>query len=225
MTDDLVDLLPPLSRGLGYTDATPIPKGPRYARTSAMGRWHRIRSGVRFERWGHTAWALWCGQHVSQGGRGGDCLTTSEPFDGAPVCGTCEGRAFGALQEAPPEGSRELVFSPRRLTPPAKCPGARSGLWESVPGGLNVAVCLACGVIAAVRASGGPYNPRTGLVTHAPGPGLVPGCPFHAWDNLARLETSDGPVARCGCGQDTTWPGVVRDARDAANPESPERET
>lgn len=206
---DLVDLLPPLTRGLGRTEAEPMRQGPRYVRTSAMGRWHRVRSGVRFERWGHTAWSLWCGQHVSQGGRGGDCLAAAEPFDGAPVCGTCEGRAIGAGQVQAPEGMAELVFAPRRMVPPARCPGSRSDrLWDPAPGGVNVGLCLACGALAAVRASGGAYNPRTGLVSHAPGPGLVPGCAFHAWDNLERLETPDGPVARCCCGQDAIWPGV-----------------
>lgn len=203
---ELVELLPPLTGSFGRIEALPLRLGPRFVRTVDMGRWHRVRSGIRFERWGHTSWTLWCGQHATQGGRRGDCLSASEPFDGAPVCGTCEGRAIGAGQIPRPGGMDELVFSPRRLDPPPRCPGSRAErLWEPIPDGLNVGRCLACGLIAAVRASGGPYNTRVGLVVHAPGPGLVPGCPFHGWANLARRGSPDGPVARCGCNEEASW--------------------
>jgi hypothetical protein len=207
--DETVELMPPLTRGLGRTDGIPLQRGPRYLRTREMGRWHRVRSGVHYERWGHTAWHLWCGQSAHQNGRRGvDCLTAAEPVDGAPVCGTCQGRAVGAGQEPAVGGMPDLVFSPRRLTSPTQCPGSRSeALWEPIPDGVNVGRCLACGVIATVRVSGGAYNPRVGLVVHRPGPGLVPGCAFHAWSNLARHETPDGPVARCGCGQAEAWAG------------------
>lgn len=199
---ELVALLPPLTRGCGRIDGTPLGRGPRYVRTPGMGRWHRVRSGTRYERWGHTAWHLWCGYHVSTGGRARDCLAAAEPHDGAPVCGTCEGRALGAGQEPAPDGLPDLVFAPRRLDPPRRCPGSRrEQMWVPVPGGLDVGRCLACGVLAPIRASGGPYDSRVGLITHAPGPGLVPGCAFHAWDNLGRRDALDGPVAACGCGQ------------------------
>jgi hypothetical protein len=199
--DELVELLPPMTRGCGRIDGVALERGPRYVRTRDMGRWHRVRSGVRYERWGHTSWSLWCGQHASQGGKRGDCLAAGAPLDGAPVCGTCEGRALGAGQEVTPDGMPELVFSPRRLDPPPRCPGSRDErLWVPIPGGLDVGRCLACGLIAAVRASGGPYNPRVGLVVHVPGPGLIPGCPFHGWANVGRHESPDGPVAVCACG-------------------------
>jgi hypothetical protein len=176
-----VQLEPPLTRSspwphTGHPPDEALPAAPRYMRHETMSRWHRPRSGVRR-------------------GRTGLAAITHQPQRGELVCGTCEGRAIGAGQDAwPVRDGPSLVFEPRRLTPPARCPGSRrERLAERA--GLNVLRCLACGELAPGRVSGGPWNSMYGPVNHPPGPGLVPGCLFHAWDQLI---VHDGK-AICAC--------------------------
>jgi hypothetical protein len=156
-----------------------------------MSRWHRPRSGTRREVRG-VLYHLWCGQLVSEAT---GFIAANVAADGELVCGTCEGRSIGAGQDSWPDGSKSLIFSPERLTPPKRCPGSRT-TW-CVELAWNVGRCLACGVVAPLRSSGGPYNPRWGLTNHPPGPELVPGCPFHAW---RELDLTDGRVT-CRCGR------------------------
>ncbi|NRQ40690.1 hypothetical protein HII36_54105 [Nonomuraea sp. NN258] len=193
MADQLpaeVALEPPLTRR-GLSHGQPLTTGPRYIRTAAMSRWHRPRDGVRLDH--GAVYGLWCGQtaHEHRG-----LLTADQVPDGLPTCGTCEGRAAGAGQDSW-TGVGSVVFSPRRLTPPARCPGSRTTWCEEL--GNNVARCLACGAYASLRASGGGYDPRWGLVNHPPGPGLVAGCPFHAWHEMT---LTNGRV-QCRCGHTT----------------------
>lgn len=94
----------------------------------ATGRVHRVRSArIYFHRdcpeiYGgrteHIGVHLWCGQQALPGGRS-RALLLHEPPDGAALCGTCEGRAVGAGQQAaawftPPD--RPLIFTPRTGT-------------------------------------------------------------------------------------------------------------
>lgn len=191
-----VDLLPPLRGGsLGWNVQrerdVPLTKGPRFARTRGMGRWHRLRSGYVLGGRDTEVWSFWCGQASwSDRAAGVDVIP-----DGLPVCGTCEGRAEGA-----DESVTSLLFEPDRLTPPRVCPGSGdtgyhldTRLWVEVAG--RVGRCLVCQQLTPTRFGGGPYNPWEGLQQHAPGAGLVAGCPFHAWKELVR----DGDRVICRC--------------------------
>lgn len=185
-----VVLEPPLTRSTTLL-GEPIVTGPRYVRTGGMSRWHRPRTGVR-----HThgiVYGVWCGQAVHEA-RG--ILTCDKVPAGMAVCGTCEGRAIGAGQDTWP-GRDDLVFSPRRLTPPKRCPGSRTTWCEEL--GNNVGRCLACGAYAPLRASGSYYDPRWGLTNHEPGDALVPGCLFHAW----REMTLTAGRVQCRCAHTT----------------------
>ncbi len=169
-----------------------IATAPRYMRSGymrhgALGRWHRPRSGVRLGLTGSIVYHTWCGQTMFAE----RTLTADQPGPDERVCGTCEGRAVGAGQDTwPVEGGPALLFEPRRLTPPARCPGSRSEqLYRRV--GQDVLLCLACGDLVVGRGHGYRYGPRN----HPPGQGLVPGCEFHAWDYLVPLEGS----AACAC--------------------------
>lgn len=188
-----VDLLPPVSSSpFSIPGRRPATTAPRYVRTAGMSRWHRVRSGVHYET--RTAWHLWCGQQTTTA----DAVGRDEPpVDGLPVCGSCEGRALGAGQDDNP-GPVDLVFEPRWLTPPSLCPGARYGLFEDLRN--RVGRCLACGEMYPLRAAGGPYNPRTAITRHKPGPGLVAPCPFHAWNHMALVDgqAGCGPCSRDG---------------------------
>lgn len=186
-----IALLPPLTMSgpWGHQHLRALTEGPAYLRSRDSHRWHRTRSGTLFVDDGRISWHTWCGQNVYSG----RCLTAERPDGLIPVCGTCEGRALGHDPQRP-----DLVFLPRLLTPPAKCPGSgRSQLFGQVA--ETVGRCLVCGQYAAIRAMGGPYDGYVGLTSHAPGAGLVEGCPFHAWRCLRRMP--DGSVA-CGCTAD-----------------------
>lgn len=201
-----VPLEPPLTRGgaYGYQDKVALTEGPRYARTSRMGRWHRIRSGTRHGALrdgrkvlvpAREVWHLWCGQTATSLRA---ILCDVLPDDGAPVCGTCEGRALGAGHDpgAVTVEGRTLRFDPLRLTPPTRCPGSHDyRLMQDI--NHRVGRCLVCQELMPIRNLGSPYNPTVGLTNHPPGPGLVPGCPFHAWREL--IPTDDGSRARCAC--------------------------
>ncbi|MGC9540221.1 hypothetical protein [Streptomyces sp. UG1] len=187
-----VGLLPPVTTSCGRIDAEPLTEGPRFVRTRAMTRWHRPRSGRRYVRTGRTVYDLWCG-----GGYVDDtAFQRDEPLAGEPVCGTCDGRAVGAGQEPDGPSDRELLFSPRWIDPPKNCPGSRSTLFAEMAGG-RVGRCLVCGDHQPLRAMGGPYDPRYGIVQHPTGAALVAPCPFHRWRYLTVV---DGCVA-CGCGR------------------------
>lgn len=194
----MIALEPPLTRsgaiGWSHIDwGQPLAVGPRYVRTSGMSRWHRPRSGTRRQN-GHTSYHLWCGQLVSTGSLKAPGVLTADTIDDElPVCGTCEGRACGAGQDDWP-GDGELLFSPRRLTPPKHCPGSRrEGFFAQI--GTTAGRCLVCGAIESLRGMGGPYNPKWAMVQHPPAEGLVPGCPFHAWTSIT---VRDGAVV-CHC--------------------------
>lgn len=173
---------------------TVLRTGPRWLR--GRTRWHRVRSGTVH---GHGAcWLMWCGQTRFE--RDKPDRTDDLPADGAPLCGTCEGRAAGAGHPSPIElpDDAELLFRPARLTPPRWCPGGgpygpARHLGEVV--GHRVVRCGACGdLVAEINAYG--WNPRFGQPRrHEPGPGLVPGCELHAWRYLVR--TTEGVACQC----------------------------
>lgn len=169
--------------------------GPRWLRGAT--RWHRVRSGVQYPHFDHPSYQAWCGQALTGGGRP---AVVDVPTDGMPLCGTCEGRAAGAGHTSPvtlPDDV-DLLFRPNRLTPPRWCPGggpygAARHLGEKV--GHRVIRCGACGeLVAEINAYG--WNARDGVPRrHEPGPGLVPGCPLHAWRHLVR--TVEGVACEC----------------------------
>jgi hypothetical protein len=127
----------------------------------------------------HTSFLAWCGQTLSSN----SCRTLDVPDDGAPVCGTCEGRAEGHNPQRP-----ELLFTPSTLATPRFCPNRT--LFADA--GSNVGRCLACGELAPVKVYG--WNGRPKLQVHVP-LDLVEGCSFHAWRYL--VEAGDSAVCRC----------------------------
>ena len=165
-----------------------------------MGRWHRIRSGVlRLSEWDgelFESYTLWCGQHAgTKRSKAGTPIFTDDVPVGEPSCGTCEGRAIGADPERP-----DWLFQPERLAAPARCPGSSTVLVVEDQGHWRHATCLVCGDIVRMRGRGGPYASRWDAENHPPGPGLIAGCPFHAWRELTLARTEDGdPVAACRC--------------------------
>lgn len=191
----MIALLPPATQSTVTLDVEALTEGPRFVRTHGMTRWHRPRSGVRFPDRQRTVYGVWCGYSVGGSDRAGAFLAVDEPPAGEPVCATCEGRAAGAGQDDSPTG-RPLIFNPRWITPPTTCPGSRSSLFETLPGG-RAGRCLACGDVQPIRAMGGPYNPRAAIVQHPTGAALVPPCPFHRWK---QLTARDGQVL-CACGR------------------------
>jgi hypothetical protein len=190
-----VALLPPVTSAPAkfLIGAEPLTEGPRFVRTQAMTRWHRPRSGVQYGD-GRLVYQLWCVGHV----QGDTFLSCDDLPAGDLVCGLCDGKAVGAGQDTGPEG-RQLVFSPRHITPPKNCPGSRTALFAELPGG-RAGRCLACSDVHPLRAMGGPYDPRYAIVQHPPGAALVTPCPFHRW---RQLVARDGR-ARCSCGRETT---------------------
>lgn len=186
-----VNLFPPVTSHPGHVDGEPLTEGPRFVRTGAMTRWHRVRSGIRYTT-GRTVYNLWCNGYVA-----GDFLARDEPLPGEPVCGMCDGKAVGSGQETDGPPGRDLLFQPRHIKPPRNCPASRRGLFEELPGG-RVGKCLACGDLQPLRAMGGPYNGHYSIVQHPPGSALVPPCAFHRWSQLTAV---DGHV-RCACGRD-----------------------
>ena len=197
-----VALLPPVtSAPVDHHDgAEALTVGPRFVRTRGMSRWHRPRDGVRYTP-DRTVYGLWCGYSVGGSSKAGTYITADEPGPGEKVCATCEGRAAGAGQDASPTG-RPLLFTPRHIEPPKNCPGSRSSvLFAELPGG-RAGLCLACRDVQPLRAMGGAFNPRYGIVQHPPGPGLVPPCPFHRW----RALTARDGRAICACGRTTPHP-------------------
>ena len=188
-----VALFMPVSQGPGAgCGQEPLLEGPRFVRTRAMSRWHRVRSGVRHIGQDRISYHLWCGNgYVS-----GDFLARDEPLPGETVCGPCDGRAVGAGQELDGPAGRELTFTPRYSRPPKNCPGSRKALFVELPGG-RVGSCLVCGDMQPLRSMGGPYNGRFGIVRHNPGAALVTGCPFHAWQYIG---LRDGQLVCQPCG-------------------------
>lgn len=180
-----ISLLPPLTRSgpfVGAIRQQALTEGPAYARSGAGSRWHRVRSATRNIVEGvpgTIAYHAWCGQLLYSG----RSRALDAPDDGAPVCGTCEGRALGYDPARP-----ELLFTPETLIPPRWCPARR--LYEDV--GINVGRCLACGQLVPVKVYG--WNGRPKLQQHEPLE-LVPGCPFHAW----RYLVAAGETAVCQC--------------------------
>lgn len=185
-----------------------IAQGPPYLRGPRQGRWHRVRSAERVLHENHRnglvgireTYTLWCGPFQSQWDvdRAGETLLFADVVPaGEPSCGTCEGRAIGAGQTGEPTS---WLFSPRRLDQPKVCPGSRTMLVREDQAVYNRATCLVCGDVVAMRASGGPYSPRWGAVTHQPGPELVDGCQWHAWRDLVIARGSDDvDVVACRC--------------------------
>ncbi|MGK3093747.1 hypothetical protein ACG93S_28935 [Streptomyces sp. WAC01490] len=197
-----VSLLPPISYGLAARiDDTPLTEGPRFVRTGGMSRWHRPRSGVLMAD-ARTIYTVWCGQQAGGSSRARPLLTAEAVLDGLPVCATCDGRAVGAGQEEDGPAGRRLLFGPRTLTPPRWCPGSRTDLYESLPGGTT-AQCLACRDAHPIRAMGGPYASRAAIVQHPPGEALFAPCAFHRWRHPVRI--AEGRLA-CACGRPLTTP-------------------
>ncbi|MFF8610848.1 hypothetical protein ACF06X_33620 [Streptomyces sp. NPDC015346] len=195
-----VALLPPTTGSAVSLDVKALTTGPRFLRTQGMSRWHRPRSGSRHgDRDCYTAW---CGYNIGSSDRA-RALTADEIPAGELVCATCEGRAIGAGQEEQQPGGRRLGFGPRELRPPKNCPGSRRAFLAPLPGGTT-ARCLVCGDTHPVRAMGGPYNPRFGLIQHPPGAALVEPCPFHRW---RQLTITDRTVS-CTCGRPTPAPAA-----------------
>lgn len=176
--------------------ATALRTGPRWLR--GRTRWHRVRSGLRRIDRDHASFQTWCGQLLYED-RVPD-TADDLPKDGAPLCGTCEGRAAGAGHSTPlgipPDVA--LRFSPERLTPPRWCPGG--GPYGPARhlgklAGQRVVRCGACGQLVRERNAYG-WNANAGEPQrHEPGPGLVPGCPQHAWRHLVR--TVEGVACAC----------------------------
>jgi hypothetical protein len=196
-----VALLPPITgSGPSSVPGVPLIESERYARTRAMSRWHRIRSGYEKPD-GNRTLNLWCGTFIwTLSEKAGPPLLVDDLPDGEPACAVCVGKALGAGQDETPAGMPLLRFDPRWLTPPPLCPGSGdSGLWVDLARpSQNVVVCLACGDVVAGRACGSPYNPKWGATRHAPGEHLVEPCPFHAWNHLVRR----GDAVGCACGWD-----------------------
>jgi hypothetical protein len=180
-----ITLLPPLTRGgpfVGGIRQEALVHGPGFARSSGGSRWHRVRSAVQHrvgDAAAHISYHAWCGQSLYST----HCRAVDEPDDGAPVCGTCEGRALGHDPKRP-----ELLFTPETLAPPRFCPSRTL----FVDAGSNVGRCLACGELAPVKVHG--WNGYPKLQRHV-ALDLVEGCPFHAWRYLVQA----GETAVCSC--------------------------
>lgn len=195
-----VTLFPPITYGIADMGAEPLADGPRFVRTGGMSRWHRPRSGVQFAD-ARTVYAVWCGQQVGGLHRAAGMLTADTIPDALPVCATCDGRAVGAGQEQDGPAGRTLLYGPRGLTPPRFCPASRADLFEALPGGTT-GRCLACQDTHPIRAMGGPYASRVGIVQHPPGARLFVPCPFHRWRHPRR----QGDRLACICGRPLTAP-------------------
>lgn len=192
---------PPLSRSAahvgGWLEREPIMSGPALVRSRQSRRWHRVRAAHRslhlFSADIVDHYLTWCGQSYSTH-RTGALLMDSAPED-QPLCGTCEGRAIGADRSEP-----HWLFEPMRLDPPKRCPGSHTNLVLEDQGRYNRATCLVCGDVVKMGAHGGPYATRWDARVHESGPGLIEGCPFHAWRELTLARDSDGrAVAACRC--------------------------
>lgn len=194
-----VPLLPPATYSTVTLDVQPLAEGPRFVRTRNMSRWHRPRTGVQYGE--RTIYGAWCGYSIGGSERAGGFLAAEQPPTGELVCATCDGRAVGAGQEQDGPDGRALVFSPRGLTPPRHCPGSRTTLYEALPGG-TAARCLACRDVHPIRAMGGPYASRCGIVQHPPGAALCAPCPFHRW----RHPTARNGRLMCTCGRPLATP-------------------
>ncbi len=187
-----VPLLPPLTRSgawSGFDWGEPLSESPGYVRTRNMSRWHRVRSAVQHRRDdqpAHISYQAWCGQQLYSS----SCRAVDAPDDGAPVCGTCEGRAEGHNPQRP-----GLLFSPATLTPPLWCPSRLLYTQE----GPNVGRCVLCAELVPIRVWG--WNGRPKITRHL-AKDLVPGCAFHAWREMTAM---DG-VAACRC-QVPPWTG------------------
>lgn len=197
-----VMLAPPYTRSgadpAHYADVEALTEGPRYVRTKNMGRWHRPRSGRRYSD--GISWDTWCGQLVhGRRKQGAIAVRDTEPVDGLPICGTCEGRAIGAGQDDN-DSAHDLIFLPAGVLPPRTCPGASihtPGLFDPLNARLSVGRCLACGAIDKISGgSRGAYNwSPLRMKAHTPEAALVAPCAFHAWDHLTK--TASGVVCRC----------------------------
>ncbi len=166
-------------------------EGPAYIRGPRSTRWHRVRSSYLWmvdympDKL-RQRWEFWCGPGMSDWHY--DPWLTDEPPASEPRCGTCEGRYAGT------QSGTGLLFTPHTLTPPRWCPSS-GGLALVRETAYNRADCLVCGEHVKLRATGGPYNGGFGAGNHHPGPGLIPGCEFHAWKQLTRR----GDVVVCRC--------------------------
>jgi hypothetical protein len=189
---------PPLTRSGPWRapghGSTALRTGPRFIRGAS--RWHRVRSGT-LHRHGE-AWLMWCGQ--TRFGRDRPATSDPVPDDGLPLCGTCEGRAAGAGHTSPLSGDVDLLFRPARLDPPRWCPGGAPygpARFLAEPAGHRVVRCGACGeLIREKNYRWDEYGTGHHIAQpHEPGPGLVPGCPQHAWRHLTR--TVEGVACQC----------------------------
>lgn len=174
-----VVLEPPHTTGTIYHDnpLSVLHLGPPLVRTRKMGRWHRPRSGIRYDE--RDIYHAWCGQAVHIG----ELVTADTVPDGDSLCGTCEGRAVGAGHH-PIAGTPTvpLLFQPEsRYVRPTVCPGSGRGPIPTEYARARTMPCRACGEVVRLRAAGGPYYSTVVVERHPPGVGLVDPCPFHGW--------------------------------------------
>lgn len=186
-------------RGPYAPDGLPLAEGPRYVRSAQQSRWHRVRD-AHTQADGVIVYHQWCGQTVFDRTAVAyfPVLARDEILPDEPACGTCVGRAIGAGQDPAPDGMPELVFSPASAKVPSQCPGSRrEDLYvQAQAANWRVVMCLACRLLVPGRASGSPYTPIWGPVRHAPGPNLIPPCPWHRWHQVVKVAPD---LAGCRC--------------------------
>ena len=177
----MIALLPAYSHAVIAPGYEPLTEGPNYVRSANSTRWHRPRSGARWDS-GRISYAYWCGAN------NGDCGVESIGPD-EPLCATCEGR-FEAQEE------NRLLFNPRSVARPRICPA--SGREDMVPDTRKRYFhCLVCGEITAWRARHR-YDSGVAVSRHESGDDLVEPCRFHGWNRL----TVRGGVVVCSCGDE-----------------------
>lgn len=185
-----VDYAPPVTGAPvdGRTLYEPIMEGPAFARTRAMGRWHRVRSGYHaLDEWRdeiRTVWHLWCGPACGTGFTNPPILT-DDPDERDPICGTCQGRWEGWRND------RNLIFQPRLLTPPKDCPGSRDIAADDMG---RCGLCWHCGQVIPWRVYG--WTGRPLLQRHDAGDTLIEPCLMHGWRQMRRVNG----VTVCKCG-------------------------
>ncbi len=127
---------------------------------SPVGQYvHRPRSGAQYQH--GIRLNTWCGMSMS-GYIAADRVVEFGPH--AELCGTCEGRFLGSLDNT------GLIFQPSNSVDHWRpgtiwCPGDRQGLYV-VTGPGNAAVCLLCGAYGTERRRGGWYGGHSAITKH-----------------------------------------------------------
>lgn len=190
----MIELIPPITGSLGLSSARgdrALSHGPNFLRGRESEYWHRPRSGIAM-RGDRIVWHYWCGVSA----HADTVIERSDPPQGEPVCGTCEGRAIGAGMVAG-NSDHDLKFTPRYQAPPKVCPGSgtdHAGLWTRVA--PRVGRCLVCGTWEPIRWRSSYDGGEEKLASHQPVRDLGPlRCDFHGWQQLV---ARDGVVV-CAC--------------------------